>query len=118
MPNHNPKHHTIKGDKIIFHSNHLGDVIEVGIDKIKCRFYGIREDGTKVEDTKHYGNKVAQRVMLYKIFYEFEGDNQDTWTVGYRLKDKNENIWKSGFKTAREAWLYREALISANVADK
>lgn len=74
----NPNYHTIKGDLIILHSNHLGNVIEVGIDKTNRRFYGIREDGTKIEDIQDFGNKFAQRVMLYKIFYEFEGDNQDT----------------------------------------
>ncbi|BCL39682.1 hypothetical protein [Nostoc sp. MS1] len=53
--------------------------------------------------------------MLYKIYYSFE---TDSWGVGYRLKHSNENKWSDGFTTAREAWLYREALIASGIAEK
>ena len=53
--------------------------------------------------------------MLYKVWYSFENDN---WVVAYRAKDTKENKYKDGFKTAREAWLYREALIAGGIAEK
>ncbi|MDD1416412.1 Arm DNA-binding domain-containing protein [Dolichospermum sp. ST_con] len=56
--------------------------------------------------------------MLYKIKYFFEREPKDTWEVAYRVKGKSEDTWKAGFKTAREAWLYREALISAGIAER
>ena len=46
MGTHNPKFHSIDADgTIILHSNHLGKVVEVDIDKEKRRFYGITKDG-------------------------------------------------------------------------
>lgn len=116
MPKHNRDDHTVKEDgTIILHSNHLGDVIEVGIDKVKRRFYGIREDKTIVEDTADCGNDFAQRVMLYRIYYSFAND---CWGLGYRVKGQKKNNWLEGFKTAREAWLYREALIAGGIAKR
>ncbi|BAZ32436.1 hypothetical protein NIES4074_49410 [Cylindrospermum sp. NIES-4074] len=119
MSSINPKHHTVTADGvIILHSNHLGDVVEVHINKEKRRFYGIREDGTLIEDDKDFGNDFAQRVMLYKICYFFEYEPKNSWAVGYRIKGKSEDTWMGGFKTAREAWLYREALIAGDVAER
>ncbi|WP_066423349.1 hypothetical protein [Anabaena sp. 4-3] len=114
MSTHNPKHHSIVDGNIIFHSKHLGDVVEVHIDKAKRRFYGIKPDGiTVVEHDGDCGSDFAQPVMLYKIYYCFEND---TWGVGYRVNNKKQ--WRDGFKTAREAWLYREVLIAAGQATK
>ncbi|MGM3309453.1 hypothetical protein ACSQ6I_26320 [Anabaena sp. WFMT] len=120
MSSINPKHHTVtEAGVIILHSNHLGDIVEVHINKEKRRFYGILEDNkTEIEDDKDCGNDFAQPVMLYKIKYFFEREPKDTWEVGYRIKGKSEDTWMKGFKTAREAWLYREALIAANVAER
>lgn len=115
MATHNPKFHTIKGNRIILHSNHLGDVVEVHINKEKGRFYGIREDGSEIEYDGDCGNDFKQPVMLYKIFYSFENDN---WVMGYRTKDNKENNWLDGFRTAKEAWLYRETLIADGVAQR
>jgi len=115
MPTHNPKFHTIENEIIILQSKHLGKIVEVHINKEKRRFYGIREDGTEIEHDRDCGSDFAQPVMLYKIYYSFE---KDTWGVGYRIKDRNVNEWKDGFKTAREAWLYREALIAAGIAKR
>ncbi|BAY97727.1 hypothetical protein NIES37_16710 [Tolypothrix tenuis PCC 7101] len=116
MPTHGPKSHTIDSDgNIILKSKHLGDVIEVNIDKVKRRFYGIKLDGTRIEDDGDCGGDFAQPVMLYKVYYCFAND---TWGIGYRTKDKNEKKWRDGFKTAREAWLYREALIAGGIAKR
>lgn len=117
MSTHNPKFHTIDSDgTIILKSKHLGDVVEVHIDKAKRRFYGIRKvDHALIEHDGDCGNDFAQPVMLYKIYYCFEND---TWGMGYRTKDKKEKKWMHGFKTAREAWLYREALIVGGIAKR
>jgi hypothetical protein len=116
MSTHNPKIHTIDSNgNIILKSKHLGDVLEVDIDKAKRRFYGIKVDDSRIEHNGDCGNDFAQPVMLYKIYYCFEND---TWGMGYRTKDKNENKWRCGFKTAREAWLYREALIVGGIAKR
>ncbi len=115
MPTQNSKFHTIKDGVITLHSKHLGDVVEVHVNKDKRRFYGIREDGTKIEYGRDYGNDFAQPVMLYKIFYCFKND---TWKMGYQTKDTKETKWMSGFKTAREAWLYRETLIANGIAQR
>ncbi|MEH2375468.1 hypothetical protein [Nostoc sp.] len=64
-------HTAKKNGTIILDSNHLGDVVEVHIDKVKRRFYGIREDGIVIEDSGDYGNDFKQPVMLYKIYYSF-----------------------------------------------
>lgn len=119
MSSINPKDHKVtETGVIILQSNHLGDVVEVHINKEKRLFYGIREDGTVIEDDKDCGNDFVQTVMLYKIKYFFERELKDTWEVGYRIKGKSEDTWMGGFKTAREAWLYREALIAADVAER
>lgn len=119
MSSINPKNHSVtKAGVIILHSNHLGDIVEVDINKEKRRFYGIKEDETVIEDDNDCGNDFAQRVMLYKIKYFFEREPKDTWEVGYRIKGKSEDTWMKGFKTAREAWLYREALIAADIAER
>ncbi|ACC84357.1 hypothetical protein [Nostoc punctiforme] len=116
MSTHNPKHHTIDLDgTIILHSKHLEKIVEVHINKEKRRFYGIKKDGSVIEDDGDCGNDFAQPVMLYKIFYCFEND---TWGVGYRIKNKKVSKWIDGFKTAREAWLYREALIAGDIAER
>lgn len=116
MSKHNRNSHTVKKNGIIIlHSNHLGDILEVNINKEKRRFYGIREDGSLIEHDSDCGNDFAQTVMLYKIYYCFEND---TWGVGYRIKDTKEKKWMDGFKTAREAWLYREALIADGIAKR
>jgi hypothetical protein len=127
MSTHNPKFHTIDPDgTIILHSKHLGEVVEVYIDKEKRRFYGIKKDGERIEDgirkngeriddDSDCGNDFAQPVMLYKIWYHFE---KDTWVAAYQLKHTKEDKQTDGFKTAREAWLYREALISGGIAEK
>lgn len=60
-------------------------------------------------------NDFAQPVMLYKVWYSFK---DDTWVVQYRTKDTREHKWSHGLKTAREAWLYREALIAGGVAER
>jgi len=114
MPN--PKEHIIDNDgTIILCSNHLGEVVEVHINRETRRFYGIKKDGTVIEHDKYCGNNFARPVMLYNTHYYFK---QDTWVVGYKLKNQAEYQWKSGFQTAREAWLYREALIADNKAEK
>ncbi|MEH2323740.1 MAG: hypothetical protein V7K32_09230 [Nostoc sp.] len=114
MSKPNPNFHTVnKNGTIILHSNHLGDVVEVHIDKVKRRFYGIREDGTVIEDSADYGNDFKQPVMIYKIYYSFE---KDAWGMNYITKDNNEHKWIDGFNTAREAWLYREVLIAEGIA--
>ena len=111
-----PKNHTIDEDgTIILHSNHLGEVVEVHINKERRRFYGIKKDGSIIEDDSDCGNDFAQPVMLYNIHYYNE---TDTWVVGYKLKGKVGNQWKDGFKTAREAWLYREVLIAGDIAER
>jgi hypothetical protein len=116
MSKPNPNFHTVKGNgTIILHSNHLGDIVEVHLNKEKRRFYGIREDDTEIGYDHDCGNDFAQPVMLYRIYYSFE---KDVWGVGYRIKDKKENNWVDGFKTAREAWLYREALIAGGIAER
>jgi hypothetical protein len=116
MPTHNPKHHAIDSDgNIILKSKHLGDVVEVYIDKVKGRFYGIKLNGEPIEYDSDCGTDFAQPVMLYKVYYCFAND---TWGIGYRTQDKNEDKWKDGFKTAREAWLYREALIVGGIAKR
>jgi hypothetical protein len=115
MSTHNPKKHSFQGETLILRSKHLGEVVEVHINKDKRRFYGIRQDGSVIEDDSDCGNDFAQPVMLYKVYYCFAND---TWGVGYRLKDTNEKKWKDGFSSAREAWLYREALISAGIAKR
>lgn len=52
MATHNPKFHTIDSDgTIIFGSKHLDEVVEVHINKVKRRFYGIKKDGTVIEST-------------------------------------------------------------------
>ncbi len=99
MSKHNRNFHTVKDNGIIIlHSNHLGDVLEVNINKEKRRFYGIREDGSLIEYEGNCGNDFAQPIMLYKIYYCFEND---TWGVGYRIKNTKEKKWMDGFKTAR-----------------
>ncbi len=116
MSTHNPKFHTIDPDgTIILHSKHLGEVVEVYIDKEKRRFYGIKKDGERIDDDSDCGNDFAQPVMLYKIWYRFEND---TWVAAYQLKHTKEDKQTDGFKTAREAWLYREALITGGIAEK
>jgi hypothetical protein len=116
MATHNPKSYRVEQDgTIILQSKHLGEIVEVHLDKEKRRFYGIRQDRTVIEHDGDCGSDFAQPVMLYKIYYSFE---TDSWGVGYRLKNSNENKWKPGFTTAREAWLYREALITSGVAEK
>ena len=116
MATHNPKFHTIDADgTIILHSNHLGEVVKVNIDKERRRFYGITKDGERVEHDGDCGNNFAQPVMLYKVWYRFEND---TWVVAYRAKGTKENKQIDGFKTAREAWLYREALIAGGISER
>lgn len=116
MPTHGPKFHTVDPDgTIILHSKHLLEVVEVHINREKRRFYGIKKDGSIIEDDSDCGNDFAQPVMLYKIYYSFK---KDTWGVGYRIKNKKESNWIDGFKTAREAWLYREALIAGDIAER
>ncbi len=116
MSTHNPKFHTIDSDgTIILHSKHLDEVVEVHINKEKRRFYGIKKDGTVIENDRDCGNDFAQPVMLYKIWYSFEND---TWVAAYQLKDTKEDKHLDGFKTAREAWLYREVLITGGIAEK
>ncbi|BAY73266.1 hypothetical protein NIES23_60940 (plasmid) [Trichormus variabilis NIES-23] len=116
MATHNPKFHRVEKDgTIILQSKHLGEIVEVHLNKEKRRFYGIKQDGTFIEHDRDCGSDFAQPVMLYKIYYSFE---TDSWGVGYRLKHSNENKWSDGFTTAREAWLYREALIANSVAEK
>ena len=95
--------------------HHLGEVVEVHIDKEKRRFCGITKDGKRVEHDSDCGNDFAQPVMLYKVWYRFEND---TWVVAYRTQDTKEKKYKDGFKTAREAWLYREALIAGGIAER
>ncbi len=118
MSKHNPKNHLIKEGIIILQSNHLGEVVEVHIDKNKKRFYGIKKDGSKVEDNSHCGNDKRQRVMLYKIKYFFTREPKDTWEVGYRIKGQRESLYQGGFQTAKEAWLYREELITTGIAER
>lgn len=116
MATHNPKFHTIDSDgTIILRSKHLDEVVEVHINKVKRRFYGIKKDGTVIEDDSDCGTDFAQPVMLYKVYYCFEND---TWGVGYRIKSNKQKKWIDGFKTAREAWLYREALIAGGIAER
>lgn len=44
MSKHNRNFHTVKSNgMIILHSNHLGDIVEVNINKEKRRFYGIQD---------------------------------------------------------------------------
>ena len=38
--------------------------------------------------------------------------------MGYKTKDTQETKWMGGFKTAREAWLYRETLIASGIAQR
>ena len=116
MSTHNPKFHTIDSDGIIIlKSKHLGEVVEVYIDKEKRQFYGIKKDGERIYHNSDCGNDFAQPVMLYKIWYRFEND---TWVAVYQLKATKEDKQMDGFKTAREAWLYREVLISSGIAEK
>jgi len=116
MSTHNPKEHIIDSDgTIILQSKHLEKVVEVHIDQEKRRFYGIKKDGSRIEDDGDCGTDFAQPVMLYKVYYCFEND---TWGMGYRLESTKEHKWPNGFKTAREAWLYREALIAGGIAKK
>ena len=117
MTKHNLKEHRLEkvNGIIILQSKHVGEVVEVYIDKEKRRFYGKRIDGTFVYHDGDCGNDFAQPVMLYKVYYCFENDS---WGVGYRIKDTKEKKWKDGFATAREAWLYREALIYGDIAKR
>ena len=78
MSTHNPKFHTLKDGIIILHSKHLGDIVEVHIDKEKRCFYGIREDSTVIEDNKECENDFAQPAMLYKIHYQY-GSVKSYW---------------------------------------
>ncbi|MBW4559566.1 MAG: hypothetical protein KME32_00145 [Mojavia pulchra JT2-VF2] len=116
MSKPNPNFHTVKQDGTInLHSNHLGDVLDVGIDLAKRRFYGVKLDGFRIEDDGDCGNDIAQPVMLYNMNYHFE---TNTWRFKYHLRGKKEADGKEGFKTAREAWLYREALIAGGIAER
>ena len=82
MPTHNPKEHRIDPDgTIILRSKHLGEIVEVDINKAKRRFYGRKKDRTEVEHHGDCGTDFAQPMMLYKIYYCFKND---TWGVGYR----------------------------------
>ncbi|PHM09461.1 hypothetical protein [Nostoc sp. 'Peltigera malacea cyanobiont' DB3992] len=117
MARHNPKEHIFDKEDgtLLLQSNHLGQIVEVNIDKEKRRFYGIKKDGTVIEDSRDCGNDFVQPRILYNIFYQFDND---TWGVVYRIKNEEERKWMVGFKTAREAWLYREALIAGGKAER
>lgn len=116
MSKPNPNFHTVnQNGTIILHSNHLSHVVEVHINLAKRRFYGIREDNTVIEDNSDCGDDFAQRVMLYNINYHFK---TATWGVKYHIKHENKDGRKEGFNTAREAWLYREALIAGGIAER
>jgi hypothetical protein len=116
MSRPNPKRHRVREDGTnIYQSNHLGDVVDVGIDLIKRCFYGIREDGTRVEVEIGKGNNSRQKVMLYNMNYDFE---TNTWRFKYHLKVKKGFSGKEGFKTAIEAWLCREELIASGIAER
>ncbi|MEH2275890.1 MAG: hypothetical protein V7K40_14160 [Nostoc sp.] len=118
MPTHNNKEHLLQEGKehtILLRSKHLGDVVEIHIDKEKKCFYGVKEDGNIVEYYPKSFSDFKCAVVLYKIHYSFE---ENTWVMGYTLKKTNEDKWMLGFATAREAWLYREALISASIAKR
>lgn len=116
MPKPGTNFHTVnKNGTIILHSNHLGDVVEVHIDLEKRKFYGIKLDGSRIEDDGDCGNDFAQPVMLYNMNYHFK---TDTWRVKYHIKDEKKDAVQEGFKTAREAWLYREVLIADGIAER
>ncbi|OYE01042.1 hypothetical protein [Nostoc sp. 'Peltigera membranacea cyanobiont' 232] len=116
MATHNPKFYTIDTDgNIILHSKHVNEIVDVHINKEKRRFSGVKKDGDLIEYDCDFGSDFAQPVMLYKIYYCFKND---TWGVGYRIKGSKEKKWLDGFKTAREAWLYRQVLIAGGFAEK
>ena len=51
MSTHNPKEHSFNGELLILKSKHLGEVVEIHIDKEKKCFRGVQADGSIIE---HY----------------------------------------------------------------